>query len=91
MGVFEMVVIIVAIGCVTGMATSYFESKAKAAKHGGGEAMRSELAAMKSRLDASTSEVAKLQQRVQVLETLVTDEDRRLSAQIGQLATGDRA
>ncbi len=91
MGVFEMVVIIVAIGCLTGVVSTYFESKAKAAKHGGGEAVRSELAAMKSRLDASTAEVAKLQERVRVLEKLVTDDDHRLAREINQLGARDSA
>lgn len=89
MGVFEMVVIIVAIGCFTGVLTTYFESKAKASKHAGGEAVRSEVAALKSRLDASTAEVAKLQDRVRVLETLVTDGDHQLAREINELGRQD--
>lgn len=87
MGVFEMVVIIVAIGCLTGVATSYFEAKAKA----GSKAAPGELEALKAQAKQSAHEMEKLKDRVRVLEKLVTDDDQRLAREIDKLGADDRA
>lgn len=87
MGVFEMVAIIVAIGCLTGVITSYFESKAKAA----GRTPPAEFAAMQAQLKASDAEVEKLKDRVRILEKLVTDDDHRLAREIDGLGARDGA
>lgn len=91
MGVFEMVVIVVAIGCGTGMVTAYFDSKAKAGANRSSGEQRAELDAMKSRLAQAEKDAEGLRQRVQVLEKLVTDDDHRLAKEIGQLGAVDRA
>ena len=91
MGVFEMVVIIVAIGCLTGVVTAYLDSKAKSGAGKASDAERAELDAMKSRIAQAEKDNESLRQRVQVLEKLVTDDDHRLAKEIGQLGASDRA
>lgn len=90
MGVFEMVVIIVAIGCGAGVVTSYLDSKAKAGAGKVSEAERAEMDAMKARMAQAEKDAESLRQRVQVLEKLVTDDDHRLAKEIGQLGASDR-
>lgn len=87
MGVFEMVAIIVVVGCLTGVATSYFDSKAKA----GSRVAPGELEALKAQAQQSAHEMEKLKDRVRVLEKLVTDEDHRLAKEIDKLGADDRA
>ncbi len=91
LGVFEMVVIIVAIGCLTGIVTTYVDAKAKAGAGKASEAERAEMDAMKSRLAQAEKDTETLRQRVQVLEKLVTDDDHRLAKEIGQLGASERA
>jgi hypothetical protein len=57
------------------------EEKRLALKHGGGDAAR-----LEQIVAANEAEMAKLRQRVEVLERLATDEDRRLSREISGLA-----
>jgi cell division protein FtsB len=56
------------------------EEKRLALKHGGGDAAR-----LEQIVAANEAEMAKLRQRVEVLERLATDEDRRLSREISGL------
>lgn len=72
MEVFEMVVWIVAIGCLTGCITSYFDSKAKQAEH-------SESSALKD------DELARMRERIEVLEKILTDSKHDLSSEFEKL------
>lgn len=58
------------------------EEKRLALKHGGGDATR-----LEQIVAANEAEMARLRQRVEVLERLATDEDRRLSREISGLKT----
>ena len=70
MDVFTMVVIIVFIGCATGVATDYFKSRAK----------------MAGKADpALQKEVEDLRKRVQVLEQIITDDKYDLAKEIDRL------
>ncbi|MYF11625.1 MAG: hypothetical protein F4229_11700 [Gammaproteobacteria bacterium] len=70
MDVFTMVVIIVFIGCATGVATEYFKSRAKVASKVNPEVQR---------------EVEDLRKRVEVLEEIVTDDKYDLAKEINRL------
>lgn len=76
MDVFTMVVIIVIVGCVTGMVTTWLETQAKKAESG----------ASSVEIERMHSEIQALRDRVRVLEKLATDEDTRLREQIARLA-----
>ena len=73
MDVFTMVVIIVAIGCATGVITSYFETKKKQAKH----TPRPD--------DGLLDELDELRNRIEVLEKIVTDQRFQLSRELDDL------
>ena len=81
-GVFDMVVIVVVVGCLTGVLNSYFKSKAQSGDNG---PLRAELEGVKAQLAAAAQEVEKLNNRVRVLEKLATDDDRRLASEIERL------
>ncbi|MDD9961990.1 MAG: hypothetical protein OXU70_07845 [Gammaproteobacteria bacterium] len=70
MDVHTMVVIIVFIGCATGVATSYFKNRAKVAGIVNPEVQR---------------EVEDLRKRVEVLEEIVTDDKYDLAKEINRL------
>lgn len=72
MNVFEMVVIIVIIGCVTGVANNYFRAK----RHAGPAS---------EDLDEALDRIDDLEERVRVLEKVVTDDKYDLGRQIDSL------
>lgn len=76
MGVFEMVVVIVVIGCVTGSIDNWVKHKAKTEKN---SVQDGEIA----RLNA---EIADLKNRMQVMEKLATDGDAHLRQAFRKLA-----
>ena len=88
MGVFEMVVIVVVAGCLTGVATEYFKSRAN---NGVGSEAAGDIDALKARAAASDAELEKLRDRVRVLEKLVVDDDHRLAKEIDGLRSSPRA
>ena len=71
MDVFTFVIIVVIIGCGTGVLTEYFKTKRKS----------EEFATDDGLLD----ELDSLRQRVEVLEAIVTDEKYNLKKEIDQL------
>jgi Na+-transporting methylmalonyl-CoA/oxaloacetate decarboxylase gamma subunit len=73
MGPFEMVVLIVALGVLGQVAKRYFDSKAKTDS------------TQTAELELLRIQVAKLQDRVQVLERLATDRSSRLAQDIDAL------
>ena len=79
MGVFEMVVLIVFIGCLTGMVDSYFKSKAKSKQQDGVTECIQRIEALEQKLRGN------LEKRIANLEDLLTDRefefDRRLRGQ----------
>ncbi|MEZ6028534.1 MAG: hypothetical protein R3C46_02190 [Hyphomonadaceae bacterium] len=83
-GVFELVLGIVLIGSISGIATQGIKlerEKVRARERGSdGEA-----AAMNAVVGDLHQEVARLKDRVKVLEKLVTDDDRRLADEIERL------
>ena len=71
MDVFTFVIIIVVIGCGTGVLTEYFKNKRQAAAFGPDEDVYEEL--------------DRLRERVEVLEKIVTDEKYQLKKELDQL------
>ena len=76
MDVFTMVVVIVVIGCVTSSIDNWVKHKNKAVKN---QAQDSEIVALKA-------DVARLTERVRVLEKLATDDDARLREEFRRMA-----
>ncbi|ACT60601.1 hypothetical protein [Hirschia baltica] len=74
MDVFVFVVIIVAIGCGTGIVTSYFENKGKS----GSKISDAEFAEIVSKLDKTIT-------RVETLERLALDSDQDLKREFRNL------
>lgn len=74
---FTMIVLIVLIGCTTGVLTSYFKSKHK---RSGNSNLRERV----ERLEGLVGD-GSLEDRVRTLETIVTDEKRRLDQEIKDL------
>ncbi len=77
MDVFFMIVLIVAISCGTGVLTTYFKSKHK---YGSDPKLLDRV----DRLEAMVGD-GSLEDRVRALETIVTDEKRRLDREIQNL------
>ena len=71
MDVFTFVIIIVIVGCGTGVLTEYFKNKREASEFEGDEAVYEEL--------------TDLRKRVEVLERIVTDEKYNLQKEIDRL------
>jgi hypothetical protein len=80
MGVFEMVAIIVVVSVGGGVWMEHIKSQRR---RGGGDIARLE----KVTADAQ-SEIARLKERVKVLEMLATDGDHRLANEIDRLRPG---
>lgn len=74
MDVFVFVVIIVAIGCGTGVITSYFENKGKSAS----KISDAEFSELVAKLDKTIS-------RVETLERLAIDSDQDLKREFNRL------
>lgn len=72
MNVFEMVVIVVVVGCLTGVISDYFKTKRRTS-------------AGNEDLDDALDRIDDLEERVRVLEKVVTDDKYDLSRQIDQL------
>ena len=75
--VFTGIVLIVLIGCGTGVLSTYFKSKHK---YGGDADLRERV----ERLEEFVGD-GSLEDRVRALETIVTDEKRRLDREIKNL------
>lgn len=75
MNVFEMVVIIVVIGCGTGVLTEYFKTKRKTA---GSSVINDDL-------DDALDKIENLEERVRILEKVVTDDRYDLGREIDSL------
>ena len=73
MHVFEMVVWIVAISCLTGVLTEYFKTKRKTAER----APQND--------DDVLAELDELRERVETLEAIVTDQKTRLRSELDEL------
>jgi hypothetical protein len=73
MAVLEMVVIVTAIGCGAGVAIEYFKTKQKNSAASGDE------------LDDALDRIDELEERIRVLERVVTDDKYDLGRQIDQL------
>jgi predicted nucleic acid binding AN1-type Zn finger protein len=76
MGVFEMVVAIVVIGCVTSSIDNWVKHKAKSEKN----------RVQDGEIEGLRSEIADLKARMQVMEKLATDNDADLRAAFRKLA-----
>tara|TARA_E500000331_G_C17229917_1_gene702153 strand:- start:1389 stop:1628 length:240 start_codon:yes stop_codon:yes gene_type:complete len=74
LGVFEMVVLVTLIGCATGVISDYFATQRKTAK-----AMKPE------ELDDALNRIEELEDRIKVLEKIVTDERHTLAREIDGL------
>jgi 16S rRNA A1518/A1519 N6-dimethyltransferase RsmA/KsgA/DIM1 with predicted DNA glycosylase/AP lyase activity len=71
MDVFTFVIIVVIIGCGTGVLTEYFKTKREAGELEGDEEVYAELESLRA--------------RVEVLEAIVTDQKYNLKKEIDQL------
>ncbi|MEO1474788.1 MAG: hypothetical protein AAFS13_00275 [Pseudomonadota bacterium] len=76
MGVFEMVVIIVVIGCVTSSFDNWVKHRNKARKN---QSQDAEMHRMQTEIDRLTD-------RVRVLERIATDEESRLREEFRRMA-----
>lgn len=72
MDVFTFVIIIVVIGCGTGVITEYLKTRRKTAEAGGAD-------------DDVYEELDRLRERVEVLEKIVTDEKYHLQRELDAL------
>ena len=72
MDLWTMIVLVVAIGCGTGVAESYFKTQ---------RAKKSQQPAD----EATNKDLAELRQRVEVLEKIVTDRKYQLQRELDQL------
>lgn len=93
MDLMTMIVVVIAmvaafILIVTRMAFKHEERQMQA--HKGQSAGQEELARLEQILAANQAEMAKMRDRVQVLERLVTDEDRNLASEINRLKSEQR-
>jgi uncharacterized membrane-anchored protein YhcB (DUF1043 family) len=79
LGLWDMIVVVTVIGCITGVITTYIEGKAKHAAKG------KKFSDLQAQLEAYQAEVQGLRDRVGVLEKLATDDDRRLAGEIDRL------
>ncbi len=79
MEVFVPIVLIVLIGCATGVITSYFKSKKRMSSR--------EVKRINERIDLLEQRIGDraLEERVRALEVIVTDEKRRLDQEIRNL------
>ncbi|MEO0753252.1 MAG: hypothetical protein AAFY85_00500 [Pseudomonadota bacterium] len=73
---FVMVVLIVAISVGAGVVNTYLKTRENTAQNG----------ATRDDLDAMRADIARLNDRVRVLEKIATDKDRVLSDEISRLA-----
>lgn len=73
MGVFDMIVVVVVVGCITGVISDYLKNKRKA-----GDIVNEDLADALDRIDD-------LEDRIKVLERVVTDDKYDLGRQIDEL------
>ncbi|MEL6244996.1 MAG: hypothetical protein AAFQ85_06570 [Pseudomonadota bacterium] len=73
---FVMVVLIVAISVSAGVVNTYLKTRENTAQNG----------ASRDDLDAMRADIARLNDRVRVLEKIATDKDRVLSDEISRLA-----
>ena len=76
MGVFEMVVVIVVIGCLTSSIDNWVKHKSKSEKN----------RVQDGEIDRLQAEIADLKARMQVMEKLATDNDADLRAAFRKLA-----
>lgn len=74
MGVFEMVVLVTTIGCATGVATEYLKTQRKRAD-----------ATNQDDLEDALDRIDEMEERIRVLERVVTDDKYSLSQQIDNL------
>ena len=72
MDVFTFIIIVVIIGCGTGVLTEYFKTKREASEFGGDD-------------EELISEIESLRSRIVVLEAIVTDEKYHLQKEIDRL------
>ncbi len=90
----DLVMLIPLAGIATGLILGVYgmnlereKIRAKAAMKQGG----ADVARLETLVTEMSSEMQRLRDRVAVLERLATDEDRRLSAEIGRLSAADRS
>ncbi|NOZ41722.1 MAG: hypothetical protein GXP02_00920 [Alphaproteobacteria bacterium] len=86
MNVFEMVVLIVFIGASAGVLKSYFKRKNAAAS----DSFMDDLATnvdthIKQKINPCVARINALEQRIQILERIVTDKNHNLAAEIDSL------
>lgn len=77
-------------GMVTFLAMIHIIAKSEVAKARAGKASEADTEAMKGLIENNNAEVARLRARVEVLERLATDEDRKLAGEINRLHTEQR-
>lgn len=94
MDIVTMVVVIVVVSCAFTALIVHWglrHEERKLAIQAGQHAGQGDTARLEQIVAANTAEMAKLRDRVQVLERLVTDDDRRLAGEIDRLKSEQRA
>lgn len=77
-------------GMVTFLMMINIIAKSETAKARAGKASEADMEAMKRLIQENNAETARLRARVEVLERLATDEDRKLAGEINRLHAGQR-
>lgn len=93
MDLMTMIVVVVAMVAVFAFVITMMAFKHEERRMGviaQGNAGKGEIARLDQILAANQAEMAKLRDRVQVLERLVTDEDRNLASEINRLKSEQR-
>lgn len=85
LGVFEFIIVVVVITTISGVITSRHKLEREKIRSRAGRGGESEEVAQKQ-LEDLQLDVARLKERIQVLERLATDDDRRLAEEIDRLA-----
>lgn len=77
-------------GMVTFLVMIHIIAKSEVTKARAGKASEADTEAMKRLIEENNAETARLRARVEVLERLATDEDRRLAGEINRLHAEQR-
>lgn len=77
-------------GMATFLVMIHIIAKSEVAKARAGKTSEADIEAMKRLIEDNNAETARLRARVEVLERLVTDEDRKLAGEINRLHAEQR-
>jgi len=85
MNILDFLIVVIIISCISGVFTSRHKLEREKIRLRAGRGGESEEAVQKQ-LEDLQLDVARMKERIQVLERLATDDDRRLAEEIDRLA-----